>query len=88
MIIIEIPTEYEALCLDYIDDNHGESIYTGYNGGLYFKEISIDSFKKESNIIVFINNYLKEHHLLKEEYDIYYQKEKEWYSKLYFYNKN
>ena len=28
MIIIEIPTEYEALCLDYIDDNHGESIYT------------------------------------------------------------
>ena len=56
----------------------------GYNGGLYFKEISIDNFKKESNIIVFINNYLKEHHLLKEEYDIYYQKEKEWYSKLYF----
>jgi len=87
MIIIEIPVKYEALHFDYIDDSHSESIYVGYNGGLYYKEISIDNFKKDSNIIVFVNNYLKENHLLKEDYDIYYQKEKEWYSKLYFYSK-
>jgi len=86
-IKIELPPEYDAVVYDYKDYDVCLKKHYGYNGNLYFKKIPIDMFNEDSNIISFLNEYLKKNNLNKKDYDIFYKKGKEWYSKLYLYKK-
>jgi len=86
-IVLDIPPEYEAFSNDYKEYDDCLKKNYSYNGNLFFKKIPIDSFNEDSNIISFLNEYLKKNNLNKKDYDIFYRKGKEWYSKLYLYKK-
>ena len=86
-IVLDIPPEHEAFSNDYKEYNDCFEKNYSYNGNLFFKKIPINSFNEDSNIISFLNEYLKKNNLNKKDYDIFYKKGKEWYSKLYLYKK-
>ena len=86
-IKIELPSEYDAVSDDYKDYDVCLKRHYGYNGNLYFKKIPITCFNDNSKIVYFLNEYLKKNNLNKRDYDIFYKKGIEWYSKLYLYKK-
>ena len=57
------------------------------NGINNFKELNIEEIKENSILIQYLNKLLTENNLKKEEYDIYFLRNKEWYHKFIFYRK-
>ncbi len=83
---VNVDADNEVHLFDFIDtDKYFDWSYHGFNGDLKFKKLPIKYFKNSSNIIKFVKNYGLQNNIDIVKYDIYYKKEKEWYSKLYFY---
>jgi hypothetical protein len=57
------------------------------NGINNFEELNIEKIKENSILIQYLNKLLTENNLKKEEYDIYFLRNKEWYHKFIFYRK-
>ena len=86
MIKLNIPPEYDVKQDDYTSDYKNVNTYS-YNGDLYFKKIPITFLKSDCKLHLFLNEYIQKHNLIKENYEIFYKKQKEWYSNLYLYKK-
>ena len=82
---IEISSENDIRIFDFIDtDDFFNWSYNSFNGDLKFVPLPIKHFKSSSNLIKFLKKYSVENNLDINKYDIVYQKNKEWYSKLFF----
>lgn len=86
MIKLNIPPEYDVKQDDYKSCYNDVTSYS-YNGDLYFKKIPITFLKSDCKLHLFLNEYIQKHNLIKENYEIFYKKQKEWYSNLYLYKK-
>jgi len=88
-IKLDIPPEYEVKADDHKDKTVSLDKMLRHNlsGNLYGNKISIEYFNEDSNLYIFLNTYLHDNKLNKDEYDIYYKKGIEWYSNLYLYKK-
>lgn len=64
----------------YLDINYG--------GDLIFKEVEINNIENDSIILKILDEVVKENNLNKDEYDIYFKRNKEWFNKFIFYKKN
>lgn len=64
----------------YLDINYG--------GDLIFKEVEINNIENDSIILNILDEVIKENNLDKDEYDIYFKRNKEWFNKFIFYKKN
>ena len=58
------------------------------SGDLIFNEIPINNIEKDSVILEMLDQICKENNIIKNDYDIYFQRNKEWYHKFIFYKKN
>ena len=85
-IKIDIPPKFDAKLLDYKNEELIKISYN-YSGKSYFKKISIDNFYEDSDLVMYLKNYLNERNLNENEYDIFYRKGKEWYSYFILYKK-
>ena len=85
-IKINIPPECDAKTNDYKNLELSKISYN-ISSKSYFKELSIDSFYNDSNLVKYLHNYLKENNIDPVDYDIFYKKGKEWYSTFMLYKK-
>ncbi len=77
--------EYMKINLnDFLKNNTKMINYSGY---FINNEININDISKESNIYSYLNIILKENKLDKDNYNIYFKKNDEWYNKFIFYKK-
>jgi len=83
---IEIKQYMPITNSDFINTKNIEGV--NYSGDLTFNEIPINNIENNSIILEFLKDILEENNLNKEEYDIYFQRNKEWYNKFIFYKKN
>lgn len=86
-IKIIIPPEYDAKTNDY-KNVELKKISFNISSKSYFKELSIDNFYDDSNLVKYLHNYVKENNIDLVDYDIFYKKGKEWYSTFILYKKN
>ena len=83
---VEILPHNDIRVVDFLEtDDYTNWNYYAYNGDMRFKKIPIKKFKSSSNLIKFLKDYSLENNIDINKYDIYYKKNTEWYSKLYFY---
>lgn len=82
---IDISANDDIRIFDFIDtDDFFNWTYNSYNGDLKFQPLPIKRFRSSSNLIKFIKKYGAENNIDINKYDIVYQKNAEWYSKLFF----
>lgn len=82
---IDVSSDDDIRIFDFIDtDNFFNWTYHSYNGDLKFQPLPIKYFKSSSNLIKFVKKYGVENNIDINKYDIVYQKNTEWYSKLFF----
>ena len=70
---------------DFIDDTNLTSVNLA--GNLINNEIPIDNICEESEILIFLDKIIKNNNLDKNKYNIYFQRNNEWYNKFIFYEK-
>lgn len=70
---------------DFIDTSNLTSVNLG--GNLINNEIPINNICKESEILIFLDRIIKNNNLDKNKYNIYFQRNNEWYNKFIFYEK-
>jgi len=58
------------------------------SGDLLFKEVHIKNIEKNSIILKHLENIISSNKINKDNFDIYFQRNKEWYNKFIFYKKN
>ena len=87
-IKIEIPSEFDVKENDYnIKIEKEIKFNNSYNGSINFKKIPINYLNNDCKLMIFLNNYLRNNKLEKNEFIIYYKKGLEWFSYLYLYKK-
>ena len=78
----------ESIKIDANDFYNFENNKMQYKNGMNnFEELNIEEIKENSMIIEYLNKLLLEQNLKKEEYTIYFLRNKEWYHKFIFYRK-
>ena len=70
---------------DFIDNSNLTSVNLG--GNLINNEIPINNICEESEILIFLDKIIKNNNLDKNKYNIYFQRNNEWYNKFIFYEK-
>ena len=70
---------------DFIDDTNLTSVNLA--GNLINNEIPINNICAESEILIFLDKIIKNNNLDKNKYNIYFQRNNEWYNKFIFYEK-
>lgn len=70
---------------DFIDASNLTSVNLG--GNLINNEIPINNICEESEILIFLDKIIKNNNLDKNKYNIYFQRNNEWYNKFIFYEK-
>lgn len=70
---------------DFIDTRNLTSVNLG--GNLINNEIPINNICEESEILIFLDKIIKINNLDKNKYNIYFQRNNEWYNKFIFYEK-
>ena len=70
---------------DFID----EQILTDVNlcGDLIFKEVPINNIEKNSIILTHLENIINNNKINQDDFNIFFQRNKEWYNKFIFYKK-
>jgi hypothetical protein len=59
-----------------------------YYGGMIFQDTHISNINDDSIIFSYLNDIIKKKNINKNNYDIYFQRNKEWFNKFIFYKKN
>ena len=59
-----------------------------YCGGMIFQDTPISNINDDSIIFSYLNNIVKNKNININNYDIYFQRNKEWFNKFIFYKKN
>ena len=59
-----------------------------FNGELIFKEVHINDIENDSIIMKYLTKIINENNIKKDNYEIYFQRNKEWFNKFIFYDKN
>ena len=83
--------EYEIKKYVSISDNDfintTNLLNVNYKGGLIFNETSIGNISKKSKLLIYLNEIIAENKIKEKDYEIYFQRNKEWYNKFIFYKK-
>ena len=83
--------EYEIKKYVAISDNDfintTNLLNVNYKGDLIFNETSIGNISKKSKLLIYLNEIIAENNIKENDYEIYFQRSKEWYNKFIFYKK-
>lgn len=71
---------------DFINEQNLTDV--SLSGDLLFKEVPIKNIEKNSIILEHLENIISSNKINKDNFDIYFQRNKEWYNKFIFYKKN
>lgn len=58
------------------------------SGDMLFKEVPLSNINEKSIIYYHLENIIKDNNINKDDYDIFFKRNKEWYNKFIFYEKN
>ena len=83
---IEVKEYMSISNIDFIDYNKTTDV--SLSGDLIFKEIPITDIENNSIIISYLNKIIEENNIKKDNYNIYFLRNKEWFNKFIFYEKN
>ena len=79
--------EYISICdHDFIKNDILTDV--SFNGELIFKEVHINNIENNSIIMKYLTKIVDENNIKKDNYEIYFQRNKEWFNKFIFYDKN
>lgn len=71
---------------DFININLTTSV--NYFGGMIFQDTHISNITEGSVIFSYLDKIIKDKDINKNNYNIYFQRNKEWFNKFIFYKKN
>ena len=63
-------------------------ISVSYCGDLIFNEVEINNIENNSIILKILDEVIEENNINRDEYDIYFKRNKKWFNKFIFYKKN